>query len=475
MSLEGVPKKVRTDVCIVGAGAAGMTLAHALRDAGLSILVLESGPVEDPETLDAGEVVGHAYNGLLRGRVRGPGGTTAVWPGQCMRLRPEDYEGWPFGPEEMEPHYRSAEALLGVPAGELDRDPWETLGEPGPGFDPARIESAGAVLVGRRNLADLDIGDAHLVTGAIATRIESGRVEVKDMVGGATEVEAASVVLAAGGIETPRLLLASGLGGEEAGRVFQDHAFCEPARVVGRARQLQDTYGMRLRHGTRYYPKLLLAPGLRADGGPGCMANVIFRYGSGSSLEALLRLRRARRERALPQVSDLVLVARGLPQLLAGAVRVARGREPAPPPESISVLAIVESQPRPESKISLADELDPLGVPRARVDWRLGEEERASIDTFLTVLDEELRRTGSGALEREAWIDGDEWIEHAHDAFHPAGGACFGTVTDSDSAVLGARGVYVCGSSVFPRSGCVNPTLTIAALAFRLAAHLGGR
>jgi choline dehydrogenase-like flavoprotein len=475
VGLEDTDRTVRTDVCIVGAGAAGLTLAHALRGAGLSIILLESGPVEDPETLDAGEVVGRPYNGLLRGRVRGPGGTTAVWPGQCMRFRPDDYSGWPFGADEMEPYWASAEEMLGIPRGELARDPWEVLAERGPGFDPARIESANAVLIGRRNLSDLDLGGATMLTGAIATRVESGRVEARDLDGRAVEIAADAVVLAAGGIETPRLLLHSGLGGEEAGRSFQDHAACRPARVVGRARPLQDMYGMRLRGGLRYYPKLLLAPKLRPDGEPGCMANIIFRYGETSPLESALRLRRALRAHTVPSARDVSHVVRGSPQLIAGAVRVLRGREPAPPPDAVEVLVIVEQLPRRNSRITLADELDPLGVPRARVDWRLGDEERRSIDTFLTELDEEMRRTGAGSLEREPWIENDEWADHAHDSFHPAGGACFGSVVDANGAVLGARGVYVCGSSVFPRSGCVNPTLMIAALAFRLADHLRAR
>lgn len=462
-------------MCIVGAGAAGLTLAHALRGSGLSVLLLESGPVADPDAVNAGEVSGHPYNGLLRGRARGPGGTTTLWPGQCMRLRPADYASWPFGHEELDPNYRAAEAMLGIPPGELERDPWEALGEDGPAFDPTRIEPATAIFVGRRNLADLDVGEVTLLTGVFATRIERGRVEVRDLAGRSAEVEAEVVVLAAGGIETPRLLLVSGLGGDDAGRAFQDHAFCEPARVVGRPRALQDMYGIRLRRGLRWYPKLLLAPALRLSDEPGCMANIVFHYGARSPLDAALRARRALRTRSRMEPRDLLLVARGLPQLAAAAVRVRRGREPAPRPEEIRVLCIAEQHPRGESRIGLADECDPLGVPRARVNWRLGEEERLSIATFLTALDEELRRTGAGSLEREPWIDDERWLEHAFDSFHPAGGACFGTVADADGAVLGAPGVYVCGSALFPRSGCVNPTLTILALAFRLANHLQGR
>jgi choline dehydrogenase-like flavoprotein len=157
-------------------------------------------------------------------------------------------------------------------------------------------------------------------------------------------------------------------------------------------------------------------------------------------------------------------------------LRLARGREPAPKPEHVRVLAIVEQRPSAASRLGLSDELDPLGVPRVRVEWRLGEDERASIETFVTVLDEELRRTGAGALEVEPWLaDAERWSDNAFDSFHPAGGARIGDVVGDDLRVHGSPNVYVCGAAAFPRSGCVNPTLTIVALALRLAAHLGSR
>ena len=114
-------------------------------------------------------------------------------------------------------------------------------------------------------------------------------------------------------------------------------------------------------------------------------------------------------------------------------------------------------------------------MPRTRVRWQLSESQRASTERLVTVLDEEMRRTGAGELDVEPWLAGGEWADHAFDAFHPAGGARIGTVVDDACEVNGARGVYVCGAAAFPRSGCVNPTLTIVALAFRLADQLLGR
>ena len=113
------------------------------------MLVLESGPVDDPDLWNAGETAGHEYNGLLRGRIRGLGGTTAVWPGQCIRLRPRELAAWPF---DLDPFYRRAEELLGIPVGETARDPWELFGEPAPGLDPDQVDTALSVFCGDSGL-----------------------------------------------------------------------------------------------------------------------------------------------------------------------------------------------------------------------------------------------------------------------------------------------------------------------------------
>ena len=435
---------MRADLCIVGAGAAGLTLAHALRASGLDALVLESGPVDDPDVWNAGEVAGHEYNGLLHGRVRGLGGTTAVWPGQCIRLRRADLDAWPF---DLDPFYRRAEELLGIPAGETARDAWELLRLP-----PLSVDTALSVFCRRKRLAHLDVGSARVLTGAVATRVESGRVEVRDSDGREFEVNADAVVLAAGTIETLRLLLVSGIDG--AGRGFEDHAFADVARVAGPPRPLQDTYGMRIRNGLRYYAKPIVG---------GCMTNVVFRYDPRSPTETLLRVRRTRRAGA----HDVLRMLAGAPELAAGAARIARGREPAPTPTDTRILAVVE-QPDSQGSLTLADELDPLGIPRARIDWRLGEPERRAIANAVAVLGEALRY----GVEPEPWLADERWLEHAYDSFHPAGGARIGDVVEDDLLVRGMKGVYVCGAAAFPRAGCVNPTLTIVALAFRLADHL---
>jgi hypothetical protein len=290
--------------------------------------------------------------------------------------------------------------------------------------------------------------------------------------GNSSEIEAAAIVLSAGTLETTRLLLASGFRHDALGRFFQDHAACYPAAIVGAPpRPLQDRYGMRFRDGRTYIPKLLLAPD---ESLPGCMASVVFDYAADSAVEAGLRVRRALRDRRVPGGRDVLRSLAGAPQVAAAAVRVARGREPAPRPDAVRVLAVLEQPPRSESTLTLAEAVDPFGVPRLRVDWRLGDDEHRSLRTFVATLDAELQRTGAGRLDVADWMESESWQDAVFDVFHPAGSTRMGAdgVVDNDCCIHGATGIGVCSASVFPTSGCVNPTLTIVALALRQADRL---
>src|SRR5688572_25735006 len=115
-----------TEVCVIGAGAAGLALTRRLLARGHSVVVLESGGRDyEPATADlnAGENVGEDYYPLDHARLRFFGGTTAIWGGRCAELDPIDFEarpwvphsGWPFGIDELRPYYDAARRLLDLP------------------------------------------------------------------------------------------------------------------------------------------------------------------------------------------------------------------------------------------------------------------------------------------------------------------------------------------------------------------------
>jgi choline dehydrogenase-like flavoprotein len=137
-----------------------------------------------------------------------------------------------------------------------------------------------------------------------------------------------------------------------------------------------------------------------------------------------------------------------------------------------------EQAPNPESRVTLTDPPDALGLPRARVEWRLGDLERRTVATMASAVARELERLQLGTVRPASWVDdGSGDTAALHDGFHHMGTTRMADdprrgVVDRDLRVHGVEGLYVAGTSAFPTSGWANPTLTAMALSIRLARHL---
>jgi choline dehydrogenase-like flavoprotein len=121
----GGPAELAGDVCVVGAGAAGITVARRLLAGGKSVVILESGGLDyEPAivSLNDGDSIGEDYYELEHARLRMFGGTTAIWGGRCSALSPIDFErrdwvpgsGWPLSAADLEPYYREARTIFGL-------------------------------------------------------------------------------------------------------------------------------------------------------------------------------------------------------------------------------------------------------------------------------------------------------------------------------------------------------------------------
>ncbi|NUQ19837.1 MAG: GMC family oxidoreductase, partial [Gemmatimonadaceae bacterium] len=152
----------------------------------------------------------------------------------------------------------------------------------------------------------------------------------------------------------------------------------------------------------------------------------------------------------------------------------------APVPRTFHLLTRQEQAPNPASRVTLSAQRDALGMPRARLDWRLTELDRRSFRGFYEALGREMGRAGVGRMRMRDWV-----MERA-DAPWPAslGGGWhhMGTtrmhadpkqgVVDANCRVHGVGNLWVAGAAVYPTAGCVNPTLTLVALTLRLSDHL---
>jgi choline dehydrogenase-like flavoprotein len=176
---------------------------------------------------------------------------------------------------------------------------------------------------------------------------------------------------------------------------------------------------------------------------------------------------------------DLSGVLQALKRRVSSGHSLDREGSPVIPSRSAVLLLDLEQAPDPQSRITLAAERDALGLRRVQADWRVGELERRTALQFTTHVAAEFARLGIGRCKFEPWLQDARvpMTQSLHETYHyigttrmadtPADG-----VVDRNCAVFGMENLYVAGSSIFPTAGQANPTLTIVALALRLADFL---
>ncbi|MCZ6726947.1 MAG: GMC family oxidoreductase [Acidobacteria bacterium] len=480
------------DVCVVGAGAAGISIARELGATGHSVLLAESGGMQyelPTQALYSGAETGTLLSPktqyLGTSRLRYLGGTTGHWNGWCRRLDPDDFSlrpwvdevGWPISRDDLEPFYERAAPIVQISAFDYDE---ETAGV-GPKLLPGdevfetsyfhlspptrfgtvyqdeleRSDSIRVLLYANVRVIDLDEQASH-VSGLEVVRLD----------GVSFPIRARHFVLATGAIENARLLLANtdvqpnGIGNDwdQVGRYFMDHPFLEMGYMA-----------------LPYWRHLLPRNYAKA-----------YVKSRGNSIHGILRVRAAvqSRERLL----NALIIFRPLPNAtrrpLATAVakftagqHALRGEALAKPGSTYygRVMVHGEQTPNPESRVHLADEVDGLGMRKTRLDWRLRDRDARSLVETAKLFARRLGLHGHGrmrftAKEHDLWPRADwSWHHIGTTRMHddPRRG-----VVNADCRLHGIDNLFVAGSSVFTTAGASNPTFTIVALALRLSDHL---
>jgi choline dehydrogenase-like flavoprotein len=136
-----------------------------------------------------------------------------------------------------------------------------------------------------------------------------------------------------------------------------------------------------------------------------------------------------------------------------------------------------EQQPSPASRVTLTEERDELGLPRLLVDWRYTAYDITTVREAVRLFAKDIARSGIGTFDYDPATIELEMARYGAYGGHHLGTARMGSnprtsVVDADCRVHGLQNLYVAGSAVFPTSSQANPTLTVVALAVRLAAHL---
>jgi len=492
------------DVCIVGAGPAGIALALEWEGRGERVLLLEGGGFQlerDVQDRYRGESVGLPYYPLESARLHFFGGASNHWGGFCAPFDPIDFEarpwvprsGWPFGREELDPYYARTQQLVELGPYDYDAESWRVRDPrmvPLP-LDPARVwtkmwQFSPPTHFGRRYRERLtSSANVHLFTHASVVEVvlhPDGRtvsgLRVANLAGRTHHVRARRYVLACGAIQNARVLLASngvarrGVGNDQdlVGRHFMEHVEMPVGELVLARPDPVSLY--RLDWGyTRARGELALAADLQRE-----------RELLNGSVELSPREDRTPLRGTFQELP---------PDVLAGFMeydeRVARGEIVPSPAEApthepwreFTLVARHEQAPDPASRVTLSSERDALGVPRVRLDWRLSTLEFRSMRESCRELGREVGRSGAGRVRLLEWLreEGEDWPEFVSGGWHHMGTTRMHTdpsqgVVDPDSRIHGIDNLYVAGASVFPTGGCANPTLTLLALTLRLSDHL---
>jgi len=535
---------LEADVCIVGGGPAGIALALSLADTGLSVLLLEAGRKSQDKQAQAlyqGEVASEAlHSPTHRYRLRGLGGSSSLWGGRCVPYDPIDFDtrawvpasGWPISYTDLLPHYVAANALC--EAGRYAYDAREAFADQPPliaGFASDIVRSTSL----ERFSCPTDFGVRYrrrlqlaprlrVIEGAVCTAIrlapDGASVRALDLAsldGNRFQASARTVVLACGGLETARLLLASddvapqGVGNQHdvVGRYYQCHVagnvgtltlLGNPSDVrhgyevtpdgVYCRRRLSITPSRQERHGLLnavarlHFPRitdpthhsgvlsgLYLAKsfigyeyGKRLHDADGAGAGTWLRHVrnvAGDPLDTAAFLAHWLRRRTLAQRKFPSVILRN---------RINR----------FSLELQGEQTPLADSRVTLGTGVDALGMRRIRVDWRYCRADIESLAATLDLIAAEMARTGAGRLAYQRETLEEDLLRYGAYGGHHIGTARMGTdrrtsVIDADCKLHTVDNLYVAGSAAFPTSSQANPTLTLIALSLRLGAHLGTR
>ena len=497
---------IEADICIIGAGAAGITLAHSLLSSGLNVCLLESGGLTyDKETELLNDISinknikynieGDKFDRDRACRLRYFGGTTNHWAGWCAPLDELDFEvrdwvphsGWPINRQDLEPYYQKAYQYC-----QIDSDGYaiETLSDADhqfPDYEAAKIDttfwkispptrfgqvyrealeqSENVTVYLNANLVKIETSDAAATVS---------KFHVQSLNGNKGTVTAKNYVLACGALENARILLLNqgdknGLGNESdwVGRNYQNHPHIQSALIRSSDPQMITKLYSNYNYGeTNVLAGVAASPQSQKDNGIlNCSARMRPFSGYSTARQLWNSLKNFKWPNDFSTKVKLVIS-----DFLKGDSNADQVHE---------LYMFTEQAPNLESRIRLGDEKDSLGQRKVIVDWNLADLDKHTVQAGTRLIAEEFGRLNLGRVQISDWVseDASVWPTSLWGGCHQIGSTRMSQdpkdgVVDSNCRIHSMDNLYIAGSSVFPTGGHVPPTLTIVALATRLADHL---
>ena len=462
------------DVCVVGSGPAGVTLARRLAARGASVGLFEAGGLElkpESQELYRGETAGQPYYPLEAARLRFFGGSSNHWGGWTRPLDPYDFDpkphhslsGWPIRKTDLDPYADEAAAILDLPA---DRPPPDIMPDAAEDLVPRLFRFSRPITrFGEKYGAELNAAENNRVyvnANLVDLRLDTSRRMVSEAVFRSYHrdepfsVKARLFVLSLGGIENARALLNAdseidgGLGNEHdlVGRYFLEHPHAPAGKAVMRA----PLTWMLVYSPTPAFmlAKRILNFGIRIGdfdqwNAPDFTGALELQPPCTLEFDTLLAVEMKGEPRACPaQVGDVFIAC--------------------------------EQSLDPENRVSLIAERDRFGLRRARLAWRLSELDLRTLRTGVTEIARHLAEHDVGRMKIADWLLEDRlptadelWGGNHHMGTTRMSDDPKRGVVDAAGRVHSLENLYIGGSSVFSTSGHANPTYTIVQLALRQA------
>ena len=493
------------DICIVGTGPAGISVAKKLLDSGLKVVMLESGgmvPESEYQQLTKGENSGPSFLSLDASRLRCFGGASVLWAGVCAPFKSDDFEkksflplsGWPISIDDLKVYYKEAAKMLGISYEKFYNKTFfrDTLN----GISFKQFDRKNSFLTGNvfqiSNSKNRDFGAKyknefessqnidvlfHSTVTQLNLNTEGSEVEsvsIADLIGNKATVKANQFVLACGALENPRILLASnsyyeeGIGNSSGfvGACFMSHPGVQNVGEVYRTSDEQcidkDKYKadyyvafemsskQRLKHKTlRHSLSIYQFRGLASPS----------TYISGRIFSQFDKL--------LDKFGFLSSVKQTVCKLSGTYL-----------PNTLELDVGLEQPPRLSNNVSLHTTNDALGVPKIDMYWdSLSEIEKRTVVTSAETLARELGVLNIGHVKyKSEFLTGKSYkfndpVNHHIGTTRMSNNPETGVV-DKNCKVFGISNLYIAGSSVFSTSSIVNPTYTIIAMSLRLGKYL---
>jgi choline dehydrogenase-like flavoprotein len=495
---------IEGDICIVGAGTAGISMALDWKDKPYKVILLEGGGLEyDDEVQDLydGTTSGQRYYPLRSSRLHLFGGTTGHWAGMCAPFDPIDFSkrdwvpnsGWPITLEDLNPYYMRANAKLDLEEHPYELEYWQKQID---GMIPYQLDPdivwnkmwqfSNSRFNQDRREDILKARNIHLFTYANVTDIKANEavntieeVTIKNHIGKTHTVRAKYFILACGAVQNARMLLASnhqakaGLGNDkdQVGRYFMEHLEIDSAELWLTKPLSWKLYKWDWENGTLSRAELAITS----------EAQTRYQILNGTASLSPLKVAQNMKPRMdVWQNKD----PRKSGELTMDAFREAerKGKEAGAhlKNRAFHLQTRVEQAPNPRSRVTLGKEKDALGVRKAHLHWEMTELDKRSMRTMYYILGRQFGVADIGRIKLMDFLQDENdhsWPDYTNGGWHHMGTTRMSSdpatgVVDANCQVFGLSNLFIAGSGCFSTAGAPNPTLTLVALSLRTSDYV---